>query len=90
MMTRTTKKAMMTKAQITKMAPFKPGEAVLIHGDWSDCHSAVDRIRKAQFPPDAAMGADGRIFEVPLIVLGPATLEVADESRMNKAGWYRK
>jgi hypothetical protein len=76
--------------EILKIGPFVAGNAVVVSGDWNDCRHATERIRKAQWPKDTCVGPDGNVFAVPLIVIGPASLEVADEERMNKAGWFRK
>lgn len=80
----------MTEAEILKLGPFKPGNVVVVSGDWNDCHNAVAAIHATAWPDDATLGEDGWPFVVPLVVIGPATLEVADEQLMNKAGWYRR
>lgn len=80
----------MSEAEIIKLAPFVPGNAVVVSGDWDDCHTAVKRIHSATWPKGTSVGPDGNVFPVPLLVIGPTTLEVADEARMNEAGWFRK
>jgi hypothetical protein len=79
-----------TEAEIVKLAPFKPGNCVVVSGDWNACNHASKAIRKVHWPDGVDIDENGNVFPVPLIVIGPATLEVADEKRMNDAGWYRR
>lgn len=80
----------MTEAEILKIGPFVPGNAVVVSGDWDDCRAAVKKIHGVQWPEGTSVGPDGNVFPVPLLIIGPVALEVADEERMNKAGWYRR